>query len=296
MPLKVSEPIARERLDEFNKKTEKDLKDLNEIDRKDIEILATCAEYAEGVFHYLKKRENWVQVKNKLSKVQGEKNSTLREGVVEWLVKIQIKFGLKDATLHLALSILDRFLVLEKIYPSQFPLLGLVAILIAAKYEEIYPPHLRNFLLCMDKAASRKEVLNMELTVLKKLNFDISVPSVLDFLNRFRKFTNSSETAFNLAMYICEMQTLNDEMQKYSPSLLAIGGLYLAEKAINDKFFIEDSLLKKAEYSDEEIKACAKEILSNMLVKEKVLVSNIRRKYGVHRDVLKINLNSNIIN
>lgn len=292
MPVKVSEPIIRERLNDFDKKVEKDLEGLNEIDRKDTEILATCAEYAEGVFHYLKKRENWIQPKNK---VQGETSSALREGVVEWLVKVQIKFGLKDTTLYLALSILDRFLLLEKITPSQLPLLGLVAILIAAKYEEIYPPHLRNFLLYMDKAVSRKEVLNMELTVLKKLNFDISVPNVLDFLGRFRKFSNTSETAFSLAMYICEMQMLYDEMQKYSPSLLAMGGLYLAEKAINDKFTIEESLLKETEYSEEEITICSKDMLTNMLIKEKVLVSNVRRKYGEYKEILKINLDSNLI-
>ena len=58
---------------------------------------------------------------------------------------------------------------------------------IATKYEEIYPPDLRDFVYVTDKAYTKQEILKMEGNILKALNFNITVNSSYLFLERFSK-------------------------------------------------------------------------------------------------------------
>eukprot|EP00826_Nyctotherus_ovalis_P006860 TRINITY_DN11674_c0_g3_i3.p1 TRINITY_DN11674_c0_g3~~TRINITY_DN11674_c0_g3_i3.p1 ORF type:complete len:209 (+),score=48.35 TRINITY_DN11674_c0_g3_i3:169-795(+) len=208
---------------------------------------------------------------------------------------MQMKFKLKDETLYLAANIFDRFVERAKAERSDLPIVGLAAMLIAGKYEEIYPPHLKHFIACLDKDISNKEVHDMELRMLKELGFDVSVPSVLMFLARYRKFFKTDENRFTLAMYICEAQLLSATIARYEPSLIAISGLYLAEKAVNKDYELGE-LLEQLKYSKEEVRICAKEMQGNMLVKERIMLSNIRRKYGKFKDVVKAPLDSIIVN
>ena len=59
--------------------------------------------------------------------------------------------------------------------------------LIAAKYEEIYPPEVKDFVYITDKAYSKEEILKMEQTILLSLDFNITAPSAYRFLERFSK-------------------------------------------------------------------------------------------------------------
>jgi cyclin B len=52
------------------------------------------------------------------------------------------KFRLLSETLYVTISIIDRFLSKVNIKKSQLHMLGVASILIASKYEEIYPPEL----------------------------------------------------------------------------------------------------------------------------------------------------------
>ena len=56
---------------------------------------------------------------------------------------------------------------------------------ISTKYEEIYPPDLRDFVYVTDKAYSKREILEMEGKMLNALNFNITVSSSYLFLERF---------------------------------------------------------------------------------------------------------------
>jgi len=53
---------------------------------------------------------------------------------------------------------------------------------IAVKYEEIYPPDLRDFVYVTDKAYTTKEILEMEGRMLTSLSFNITINSSYLFL------------------------------------------------------------------------------------------------------------------
>lgn len=59
--------------------------------------------------------------------------------------------------------------------------------LIASKYEEIYSPEVRDFEYVCDNAYTKQQILLQERDILSTLDFDITVPSINRFLERFTK-------------------------------------------------------------------------------------------------------------
>ena len=52
---------------------------------------------------------------------------------------------------------------------GRLQLVGVTALFIAAKYEEIYPPQIKDFVFITDRAYSKEDVLEMEFTILSTL-------------------------------------------------------------------------------------------------------------------------------
>lgn len=77
--------------------------------------------------------------------------------------------------------------------------------MIATKYEEIYPPELKDLLQVSENKFSRGEVLKMELDMLQVLQFQVQAPTPYRFLERFRKLsatTVSDDKVFYFAQYL----------------------------------------------------------------------------------------------
>lgn len=95
-----------------------------------------------------------------------EVKETSRAFLVEWIIDVHRKFRLSPETLYLTVFLIDNFLSLHRIKKSQLHILGVTAILIATKYEEIYPPELKDLIQVSENKFTRKEVLEMELLML----------------------------------------------------------------------------------------------------------------------------------
>ena len=77
-------------------------------------------------------------------------------------------YRLHRETFHLAASYVDRFLNVRKdVKKSRLQLVGVTALFIAAKLEEIYPPKLSEFSYVTDGACTDDEILVQELIMLK---------------------------------------------------------------------------------------------------------------------------------
>lgn len=118
-----------------------------------------------------------------------EVKDTSRAFLVEWIIDVHRKFRLLPETLYVTVFLIDRFLSLKQIKKSQLHILGVTSLLIATKYEEIYPPELKDLLSVSENKFSRNEVLAMERDMLHVLEFNITSPSAYRFLERFRKLS-----------------------------------------------------------------------------------------------------------
>ena len=77
------------------------------------------------------------------------------------ILQVHDKFDLLHETLFLTVNLIDRFLAKQTVARKKLQLVGLVAMLLACKYEEVSVPVVGDLILISDKAYTRKEVLEM---------------------------------------------------------------------------------------------------------------------------------------
>lgn len=71
-----------------------------------------------------------------------------------------------DETLFLTVNLIDRFLERQTVSRKKLQLVGMTAMLLACKYEEVCVPIVEDLIVICDKAYTRMEVLDMVLFVL----------------------------------------------------------------------------------------------------------------------------------
>ena len=97
-----------------------------------------------------------------MSTVQTDVNEKMRAILVDWLIEVHNKFKLLPETLFLTVNLIDRYLEKCDVVRTKLQLVGVTAMLIACKYEEIYAPEVRDFVYITDKAYTKEEILDQE--------------------------------------------------------------------------------------------------------------------------------------
>jgi len=228
---------------------------------------------------------------------QRDINEKMRAILVDWLVEVHMKFRLVTETLYLCVNIIDRYCSLVPVPRSKLQLVGVTALLIACKYEEIYPPEVRDCVYITDKAYHRQEVLDMEQDILKLLHFKFTVPTAYPFLVRFLNIVSASKLSKFAANYYMERTLQEHDLLKYRPSLVCAACVALA---INnpDIARIEDEadwkhpglpaiLLEYTNFTPNEVIECAK-VIAQKVGEEPVTASRrqlvaVKRKYENRR-------------
>jgi len=93
-------------------------------------------------------------------------------------------------------------------------------LLISTKYEEIYPPELRDLLAVSENKFTRTQVLEMERQILVGLDFKVTSPSGYRFLQRFRRLSTdlNDDEVFFYAQFLLEISLLEASFLKFKPS------------------------------------------------------------------------------
>jgi hypothetical protein len=151
-------------------------------------------QYSQEIFDFISQKEQIVL--GNIMRQQIEINQKMRAILLDWLVDVHLRFNLRDETLFLSQFIIDSYIVNNQVQRNQLQLLGITAMLIASKYEEIYPPQvplhllfcyfqIKDFIHVTDNAYNNDDVLRMEGQILISLKFDLSQVSSLIFLRKF---------------------------------------------------------------------------------------------------------------
>lgn len=118
---------------------------------------------------------------------QAELAWRMRGILTDWLIQIHGRFRLLPETLFLTINIIDRFLSSRVVSLVKLQLVGITALFIAAKYEEIMAPSVANFLACADGNYDEKNILEAEKYILRTLDWNMSYPNPIHFLRRASK-------------------------------------------------------------------------------------------------------------
>lgn len=130
----------------------------------------------------------------------------------------------------MTINIIDRYFSQHQIQKREVQLVGIAALLVITKYEEIYPPLLKDFIYISENAYTANEILDMEKKILFALDFDISLCTAYRFLERFAKLTKIDDVTFFLSQYILELGLLDSKMSQFNQSLQAVAAIYTAKK------------------------------------------------------------------
>ena len=170
----------------------------------------------------------------------------MRAILVDWLVGVQMKFRLQPETLYLCVNIIDRYLSRTSVRRRRLQLLGVTALFVACKYEEIYPLEVKDCVYVTDRAFNRQDVIDMEFDIVMVLGFKMTVPTAYPFLQRFLHITNAPKMIRDLASFYTERMLQEYCMLNFRASMLASAAVCLAwnnPTAIED--FEEDGILDK---------------------------------------------------
>ena len=66
-------------------------------------------------------------------------------------------------------------------------LVGVTAMFVASKYEEMYPPEIGDFAFVTDNTYTKFQIRQMEMKILRALNFSLGRPLPLHYLRRASK-------------------------------------------------------------------------------------------------------------
>lgn len=134
--------------------------------------------------------------------MQDELTWAERNKLVDWLISVHHKFSLVPETLFLAVNITDRFLSLRHVALPRLQLIGVAALFLAAKYEEVLVPSVENLVYICNQAATTQEILAAEQYILRTLEFNLSYPNPMGFLRRISKAENYDIQTRTVAKYL----------------------------------------------------------------------------------------------
>lgn len=250
-------------------------------------------EYTDNIYFYLREREKLAKNEVNGLKEQTEVTDKFRNEMLEWMVNTQLVLELNDEALFLAFNIVTRYLKVKKVSQYEFLLLCFASLTIGSKYSKHHSPRLSNFIAATNNLLSKAEAVKMELVILETFQFDISFPTVFDFLQRIGRYVEADETVFSLALYISESQAMDLATAEHPPSLLAAAALHLASKSTGNLLPITDMSLADIGYGRDQVEQCAEGILSNMAFKKRKVSSIIKKK---HKSIAHLLQNGNLFN
>lgn len=229
-PMSVGESFSPMSVD----KSVVSVEDNSIIPRNDRERFFEVEEYQEDILAYLKEAEKRHRPKAAYMKKQPDINHSMRTILVDWLVEVCEEYRLQSETLCLAISYIDRFLSFMSVVRAKLQLVGTAAMFIAAKYEEIYPPDVGEFVYITDDTYTKTQVLRMEQLILKVLGFDLSVPTTLVFTTVYCVMNDVPDKVKYMCMYLCELSLLEaDPFLTYLPSKISAGALALSRYTLD---------------------------------------------------------------
>ncbi|NXW60591.1 CCNA1 protein, partial [Eurystomus gularis] len=157
------------------------------------------------------------------------------------------------------------------------------------KYEEISPPEVNEFVYITDDTYTKRQLLKMEQLLLKVLAFDLTAPTINQFLLQYFQRHAVCVRTENFARYLAELSLLEaDPFLKYLPSQIAAAAYCLANYTVNRSFWPE-TLAAFTGYSLSEIVPCLTDLHKACLDPPHYQLQAIKEKYK-HSKYLQVSL------
>ncbi|KAH7677253.1 Cyclin B and related kinase-activating proteins protein [Dioscorea alata] len=252
---------------------------VEDIDALDADDQLAVADYVEDIYKFYKHSESSYRPHDYMD-TQLEINAKMRSILADWLIEVHYKFELMPETLYLTFYIIDRYLSMKAALRRELQLVGVSAMLIASKYEEIWAPEVNDFICISDKAYTREQILAMEKEILNELEWNLTVPTPYVFLVRFLKASQRDEEMENMVFFFAELAMVHYSMVKYCPSMLAASAVYAARCTLNKSPLWSETLKCHTGFSEPELLECTKMLVNFHSLSAESKLKVVHKKYS----------------
>ena len=246
-------------------------------------------EYFDDICDELFKNEDKYLVDPKYMSNQSDINHRMRAILIDWLIDVHLKYKLVPQTMYIAVNLIDRYLEKNDTNRAKLQLVGVTAMFIACKYEEIYPPDLKDFVYITDGAYVKADVLNMEYKMLKYLEFNITFPTQWSIFEIYKKKLDLNDKAFKLAWFLMELCLINYKILKFKMSTIAASAILIAIKTLG---LYRNNFGKIIGIDENSLEECCKEMYNFYIYNSTHNLQAIRKKFALPKydEVSKIKI------
>ncbi|KAL0486060.1 cyclin-A1 [Acrasis kona] len=215
-----------------------------------------------------------------LSEIQVDVSEPMRGILIDWLNEVCQEYKLSAETLFLAVNVVDRTLSKQPIHRRKLQEVGITSLFIAAKYHELDPPNVDEFVFITDSTYPKEELLEMESSILGILDFNLTVITSVDFLHRFCHVNPDYDPlVFNLASFICELSLQEYDFLHYTPSAIAAASVVVALHTLGRKCWSEHMRMQTG-FIGPELMACSRELLKIFRLVPTSNLTAVKNKYA----------------
>ncbi|CAI9156279.1 unnamed protein product [Rangifer tarandus platyrhynchus] len=256
---------------------------VSDVDAEDGADPNLCSEYVKDIYAYLRQLEGEQAVKPKYL-MGREVTGNMRAILIDWLVQVQMKFRLLQETMYMTVSIIDRFMQDNCVPKKMLQLVGVTAMFVASKYEEMYPPEIGDFAFVTDNTYTKFQIRQMEMKILRALNFSLGRPLPLHFLRRASKIGEVDVELHTLAKYLMELTMLDYDMVHFPPSQIAAGAFCLALKILDNGEWTP-TLQHYLSYTEESLLVVMQHLAKNVVMVNRGLTKHmtVKNKYATSK-------------
>eukprot|EP00415_Alexandrium_ostenfeldii_P003311 UN3311 len=245
--------------------------------------MLSVAEYVPDIFNHLFHEEANFMPRPTYMDSQSDINGKMRAILVDWLVEVHMKYKLRPETLFLAVNIIDRFCSRVPVARKRLQLVGVVAMLVASKFEEIEPPRIHDFVYITDNAYTKEDILLLECKMLSVLNFQIVSPTPAHFFDRLQRANRCDERHRELAQYILELALLEVQMVRHLPSHLVAAALMISNELLGKRPAWPTHMVVHTRHAEHALRGCAEEMRALLDAAPQGSLQAVRKKYSQER-------------
>ncbi|KAL8280547.1 hypothetical protein RQP46_007195 [Phenoliferia psychrophenolica] len=210
------------------------------------------AEYAGEIFEYMTELENKAMPNPRYMDHQQDIEWSMRTTLIDWLLQVHMRYHMLPETLWIAINIIDRFLSNRVVSLVKFQLVGVTAMFVAAKYEEIMAPSVEEFVYMTEGGYTREEILKGERIILQSLEFNISpYCSPYTWVRRISKADDYDIQTRTLSKFLMEVTLLDHRFLRAKPSMIAAIGMYLARRMLGGEW--NDAFIYYSNYTEAQL-------------------------------------------
>ena len=158
---------------------------------------------------------------------QKDINSKMRAILVDYLISGQDCFYQKPETLFLAVNLIDRYISHKKILRSKFQLLGISALFISCKYEELFPRNINDFVSFTGNCSKKEEIFQMEKSIMNLVKFNLDLSLSIDFYDILSTIYKFTKKEYYFGLFFLEAFLLEMTCTSFKQSIIALGGCYI---------------------------------------------------------------------